>query len=102
MIEQPAAVAATVQGEAVSIGPAAGADSVIWTAKLRTGRAATFRVSVSRAFRAAALIALVAAVVDLAGIGSAVEAASAVIALVAVADLAGSGAVAGSGAGDDN
>ena len=46
MIEPAAAAAWTIQGEAASIGPAAGADSVIWTAKLRTGRAATFRVSV--------------------------------------------------------
>ena len=37
------------------------ADSVIWTARLRIGRVMTFRASVSRAFRAAALIASVAA-----------------------------------------
>ena len=36
------------------------ADPVIWTARLRTGRVVTFRASVSRAFRAGALIASVA------------------------------------------
>ena len=63
--------APTVQGEAVSIGPAVEADPVIWTARLRTGRVVIFRASVSRAFRAAALIASV-AVEDLAVIASAV------------------------------
>jgi hypothetical protein len=52
------------------------ADSVIWTARLRTGRVVTFRASVSKDFRGAALIAAAAAV-D-----------SAVIALGAVVDLA--------------
>jgi hypothetical protein len=37
------------------------AEPVIWTARLRTGRAVILRASVSRAFRAAALIASVAA-----------------------------------------
>jgi len=46
------------------------ADSVIWTARLRIGRGMTFRASVSRAFRAAALAALVDLVVeDFAGRG---------------------------------
>ena len=40
-------------------GPVVEADSVIWTARLRIGRVMTFRASVSRAFRAAALAALV-------------------------------------------
>ena len=60
MIEPVAAAAWTVQGEAVSIGPAVAAALVIWTARLKTGRAVTFRASGSRAFRAAALIASVA------------------------------------------
>ena len=85
----------TIQGEAVSIGPAVAADSVIWTARLKTGRVVTFLASVSRAFRAVASIAS-AAVED-----------SAVIALVAAGDLvaaalAGSAVVAGSGADAEN
>ena len=52
--------APTIQGEAVSIGPAVEAALVIWTARLRIGRVAIFRASASRAFRAAALIDLVA------------------------------------------
>ena len=72
----------------MSIGPAVEADPVIWTARLRTGRVVTFRASVSRAFRAVALIASV-AVGDLAVIASAVEdSVAAVIALAAVVDLA--------------
>src|SRR6266545_8333751 len=70
-IEQPAGAAPTVQGEAVLIGPAAEADSAIWTARPRTGRVVTFRASGSRAFRAAALTGSVAAV-DLAVIDSVV------------------------------
>ncbi len=61
MIELAAGAASTVQGEAVSIGPAVEVDPVIWTARLRTGRVVTLRASGSRAFRAAALIASVAA-----------------------------------------
>jgi hypothetical protein len=64
MIEPAAGAASTVQGEAVSIGPAVEADSVIWTARLRTGRVVIFRASGSKAFRAAALIDLVAVEVD--------------------------------------
>jgi hypothetical protein len=79
MIDPAAGAESTVQGEAVSIGPAVEADLVIWTARLRTGRVVTFRASVSKDFRAAALIASVAAV-DLV----------AVIASVAAVDLAGS------------
>ena len=75
--------APTVQGEAVSIGPAVEVDSVIWTARLRTGRVVTFRASVSRAFRAAALIVSVAAE-DLAVI----DLAAAVVDLVAIASVA--------------
>ena len=56
-----AEAAPTGQTVAVSIGPAVEADPVIWTARLRTGRVVILRASVSRAFRAAALIALVAA-----------------------------------------
>ena len=66
MIEPAAGAAPTVQGEAVSIGPAVEAAPVIWTARLRTGRVVIFRASGSRAFRAAALIAPV-AVVDCGG-----------------------------------
>src|SRR5207249_11568275 len=97
MTEPAAGAASTVQGEAVSIGPAVEADSVIWTARLRTGRVVSFRASDSRASRAAALIDSV-AVVD-----------SAVIASVAVVDLAvgalgasADSAAAGSGAGEEN
>jgi hypothetical protein len=64
MIESAAGAASTVQGEPVSLGPAVEADSVIWTARLRTGRGVIFRASGSRAFRAAALIDLVAVEVD--------------------------------------
>ena len=87
MIEPAAGAAWTVQGEAVSIGPAVEADPVIWTARPKTGRVVTFRASGSRAFRAAALIASV-AVEDWAVIDSAVEADSVVIASVAAVDLA--------------
>ena len=69
MIEQPARAAPTVQGEADSIGPAVEADSVIWTARLRTGRVVTFRASGSRAFKAAALIASVAVEAGLLTVG---------------------------------
>jgi hypothetical protein len=44
----------------VSIDLAAEADSVIWTARLRTGRVVTFRASVSRAFKVGVLIEAVA------------------------------------------
>ena len=84
------------------------ADPVIWTARLRTGRVVIFRASGSRAFKAAALIALVAAE-DLAVIAAAVEVDLEVIALVAAGDLAAVAlaaledlAVAGSGAGAEN
>ena len=40
---------------------------MIWTARLRTGRVVIFRASVSRAFRAGALIASVAAEVGFGG-----------------------------------
>jgi hypothetical protein len=92
--------APTVQGEAVSIGPAV---AVIWTARLRTGRAVIFRVSVSRAFKAAVLIDL--EVVEDLGVIDLVagDSVAAVIdlAAAALAGLAGSAAAAvGSGAGD--
>jgi hypothetical protein len=78
---------------------------MIWTVRLRTGRVVTFRASASRAFRAAALIDLVAAV-DLAVIASAAaEALAAVIASVEAVDLgalAGSAAVVGSEVGAEN
>ena len=108
-IEQPARAAPIVQEEAVSIGPAVEVDPVIWTARLKTGRVVILRASGSRAFRAVASIALVAAedlaVIAVAGV---VDLAAAVIALVAVADLgaavsAGSVAVAAdSGADAEN
>ena len=61
MIDPAAGAASTVQGEAVSIDPAVEVGSVIWIARLRTGRVVIFRASGSRAFRAVALIDLVAA-----------------------------------------
>ena len=70
---------------------------VIWTAKLRTGRVVTFRASVSRVFRGAALTGSVVAV-DLTVIGSVVAAASAAEAL---AGLAGEAVFAAAGD-DDN
>ena len=76
MIEPAVEAAPTVQGEAVSIGPAVEVDPVIWTARLRTGRVVTFRASVSKAFRAVALIDSVA-----------VEDSAVVIASVAAGDL---------------
>jgi hypothetical protein len=102
MIEPAAGAASIVQREAVSIGPAA--DSVIWTARRRTGRVVTFRASDSRAFRAAALIAPAAAV-DSAVIVLVVEDSVAAVidlAAAALAGLAGSAAVAGSEAGAEN
>ena len=111
MREPPAVAAAawTVQGEAVSTGPAVEADPVIWTARLKIGRVVTFRASVSRAFKAVALIASV-TVEDSAVIAAAVEVDSedsAVIASAAVRDLgavalAALAAAAGSGAGAEN
>ena len=108
-IEQPAGAAPTVQGEAVSIGPAVEADPVIWTARLRTGRVVTFLANVSRAFRAGALIASE-AVEDSVVIAAAAAVdlvvaliASVVLADLAAAALAGSAAVvAGSGADAEN
>ena len=98
-----AGAASTVQGEAVSIDPAVEADPAIWTARLRTGRAVTFRANGSRAFKAAALIDLGAVedlgVIDLVA-GDSV-AAVIVLAAAALAGLAGSAVAAvGSGAGD--
>jgi hypothetical protein len=85
-IEELAGAAPTVQAEAASIDPAVKADPVIWTARLKIGRVPIFRASVSRVFRAAALIV------------AAVEADSVVIAsagavVLAAAALAGSAAV---------
>jgi hypothetical protein len=104
-IEPAVGAAPTVQGEAVSIGPvAAVADSVIWIARLRTGRVVIFRASVSRAFKAAALIDLE-VVGDLGVIALAAgDSVAAVIAsaAAALAGLAGSAAAAeGSEAGDE-
>ncbi len=86
------------------------ADPVIWTVKLRTGRVVTLLANVSRAFRAVALIALVAAedsaltvaaaVVDLADSGAVI--ASVEAGDLGAAALAGSAAVAGSGVDDEN
>ena len=93
-IDPAARAAPIVQEEVVSIGPAVEADPVIWTARLRTGRVVILRASGSRAFRAAALIALAAVGVDLAAvIGSAVEdSVAAVIAFAVAVAVAGSGA----------
>jgi hypothetical protein len=98
MIEPAAGAASTVQGEAVSIGPAVEAALVIWTGRLRTGRVVIFRASGSRAFRAAALIASV-AVVD----SAATDLVAAVgLAAGALGALADSAVAAGSGADDEN
>jgi hypothetical protein len=99
---EPAAVAGAawiVQGEAALIDPAVEAGPVIWTARLRTGPVVMFRASGSRAFKAVALIVLVAAAGSVV-IASAVEdLVAAAIDLAAAAALAGSAAVvAGSGA----
>ena len=75
MIELATRAALTVQGQAPSIGLAVEAVWVIWTVKLKTGRAVILRASDSKAFKAAVLIALVAAE------------ASAVIASVLMVDL---------------
>jgi hypothetical protein len=80
-------------------------EAVIWTARFRTGRAVIFRASVSRAFKAAALIDLEAAE-DL-GVIALVEedsvAAVIDLAAAALAGLAGSAAAAaGSEAGAEN
>jgi hypothetical protein len=70
------------------IGPAVEADSVIWTARLKTDRVVTFLASVSKDFRAAALIASVAAEV-LAAIASVAVEVLVVAALDALAASAG-------------
>ena len=99
MIDPAVEAAPTLQGEAVSIVPALEVDPVIWTAKLRTGRVVNLRASGSRAFRAVALIALVAAedlgvidlgaaAVDLAATASAAAGDLGVVALVALAGAA--------------
>jgi hypothetical protein len=88
MIDLAVEAAPTVQGEAVSIGPAVEADSVIWTAKLRTGRVVTFLASVSKDFRAAALIAPVAAVDSVVVIAS-VAGDLVAVGLAVLADLVG-------------
>jgi hypothetical protein len=75
MIELATRAASTVQEQATSIVLAVEADSGIWTVKLKTGRAVILRASDSKAFKAAVLIALVAAE------------ASAVIASVLMVDL---------------
>jgi hypothetical protein len=97
MIEPAVEAGPTVQGEAVSIGPAVAVDSVIWTARLKIGRVVTFQASVFRAFKAAALIASVAAV-DSAAIASVAAEDLGAVALAALADSA----AAGSEADDDN
>ena len=86
MIELATRAALTVQGQAPSIGLAVEAVWVIWTVKLKTGRAVILRASDSKAFKAAGLIALVAAeasvvMVDLATVTASV----AVVDSVAVA-----------------
>ena len=94
MIDPAAEAAPIVQGEAVSIGPAVETDSVIWTARLRTGRVVTFLASVSKDFKAAALIDLEVVgdlgVIDLVA-GDSVAGGIA-LAAVALAGLAGSAA----------
>ena len=98
MIEPAAGAASTVQGEAVSIGPAVEADSVIWTARLRTGRVVIFRASGSKAFRAAALIDLVAVEVDSVATASVAAGDLGAVALAALVVVDPAGFVA---AGDD-
>ena len=91
MIELATRAALTVQGQAPSIGLAVEAVWVIWTVKLKTGRAVILRASDSKAFKAAGLIALVAAeasvvMVDLAAVtGSVAVVDSVAVALGALA-----------------
>ena len=101
MIELAVEAAPTVQEEAVSIGPAGEVDSVIWTARLRTGRVATFLASVSKDFKGAALIVSVAAVDSAVVIASvvAVDLAGSADSVVVIASVA---AGAGSEVGDEN
>jgi hypothetical protein len=68
-----------------------GAARVIWTARLRTGRVADNRANASRAFKAAALIASVAAEVDPVATASvaAGDLAAVALAALAVEDSAG-------------
>ena len=107
--ELAAGAASAVQREAASIGPAAEAGRVIWTARLRTGRGVILPASGSKAFRAGALIVAVVEA-DLVVIASvmAEDLGEAVIALVAAGDLeavaldALAVAVAGSGADAEN
>jgi len=83
----------------VALTDPAEATLVIWTARLRIDRVATFQVNALRTFNAAGLIAPVAAAV-LAAIASVAVEDSMVAALGALADLAG--AVVDSGAAGDN
>jgi hypothetical protein len=91
MIELATRAASTVQEQATSIVLAVEADSGIWTVKLKTGRAVILRASDSKAFKAAGLIALVAAeasvvMVDLAAVtGSVAVVDSVAVALGALA-----------------
>jgi hypothetical protein len=81
-------VASTVPvAEVALIDLAVEADPVIWIARLKIGRVVTFQASVSKDFREAALIAVVAAVDSTVVIVSEVGAGSAAIALVAAVDL---------------
>ena len=91
MIELATQAASTIQAQAASIVLAVEAASAIWTVKLRTGRAGILRASDSKAFKAAGLIALVAAeasvvMVDLAAVtGSVAVVDSVAVALGALA-----------------
>ena len=78
------AAASIVQRGAVSIVPAVQADSVIWTARRRTDRVVIFRANGSRAFRAVALIDLVAVEVDSVATGSVAAGDLGVVALAAL------------------
>ena len=98
-IDLAAEAASTVQGQAVSIGPAVVAASATWTARLRTDHVAIFQVSASRGFKIAALIAL-GAVALAAAIALVVAVVSAAAVAVALADSVAvdfAAALAGSG-----
>ena len=85
MIELATRAALTVQGQAPSIGLAVEAVWVIWTVKLKTGRAVILRASDSKAFKAAGLIALVAAEASVVMVDLAAVTASVAVALGALA-----------------
>ena len=87
MIELATQAASTIQAQAASIVLAVAVDSGIWTVKLKTDRAVILRASDSKAFKAAVLIALVAAEASAVIASVVMVDLVAVTALVAVVDL---------------